>query len=281
MSSTPPASAQNAPLTERTVRRLLTSRKPDDAATLQDWLDHPPSDQPEVIVSLLARIAKDARNFATHARLFVKWIARGLICVWLCLPSSYLAAKWFGLHLDLNIVVLSAGFGVICWIMGGKILPRGANRAALLLARINDARAVQHLADLWTPRPLTRAEAAFNADVTRELTRLLTARQGDRYGLPTENALRQLVKRAFPGGALVRAWRQVRHTSDLTEADTDLLLAVVRHLTHHQPKKAGAWAQEDGAALRRVTLSPASGTHYVLLRDTTQALLASAGTRTP
>ena len=261
------------PIDEKRLRKLLTSRKPADKAELGAWLTLPPPHDP---APLLAEISKDALSSAQVRASFSKG-AVVTIVGWLLI---YLLTIY---HFEKDLE--PAGFvGVVGGLLVPSLLavntPRAGRQAALLLARTGDTRAVQFLTGLWTPRPLTRRERVFNTNVTRELTRLLSARQGDRYDIVTEDALRGLLKRAFPG-----KWKWLpritwRHTADLTEADADLLLCVVRHLSHRPLIGQTRGQLADDAAGRRgagLGADTGMGEHRTLLRDTAKTLLVGRG----
>jgi hypothetical protein len=92
---------------------------------------------------------------------------------------------------------------------------RITQRAALMLARLNDERAIPYLTESWRETPIDRKT---NATITEEITRLAT--QAYRRGETATGAetLRDFVARRFP----------LSSPRDLREAETDMFLAVLR-----------------------------------------------------
>jgi hypothetical protein len=100
-------------------------------------------------------------------------------------------------------------------------------RAALLLAELQDQRAIPGLAAAWQPAPHKPADRAENERIETELLRLITQFTGTKSGSynTSATALRKLLQRA------AAHWRRdVRRRSpmDLTDTRADLLLAAIR-----------------------------------------------------
>jgi hypothetical protein len=128
--------------------------------------------------------------------------------------------------------------------------PRVALRATLMLARLNDERAIPYLTQCWAENHLLYRDTQL---VTEELTRLLA------------DALRRIPpqqNRDFSGGMHARTHHQIAHSlreflarefprtpasylRDLTEAETDLFLGVVRYLAAYH-------TDEDTALLTQI-----------------------------
>lgn len=255
---------------EKTLRRLLASRKPADKAALESWIQ---------IVSLenaaphLAEIAQQAVP-VWHLRRIYLYLCL-LVVIGFTGVSLLMNTLWEKAWSDAyfcGFTVIMSGTWPICFTLSAG---HSGRQAVLLLARTGDQRAVEHLARLWIPNPWPRKQAQDNSEITRELTRILTERQGQRYNLACETALRDLLKRAFPRRKGLRRLIPMR---DITEADAELLLLVARHIAHIADCGAvRSNANADETTLAQIAATPTkprqTEINRTLLRDTAQELL--------
>jgi hypothetical protein len=136
--------------------------------------------------------------------------------------------------------------------------PRIARQAALMLARINDERAIPYLAKAWREKPTAKQE---NESVTDELTRL--AIEACRPGKAVSGAgtLRRFIMRRFP----------LSSSRDLTDGETDMFLAILRLLAQGDNPR-------DWKVLKTVSQLEISKPNHALVVEVTRQMLEPTAT---
>lgn len=193
MSVTPLSSA----LSESQLRRWLIHEDVYLSRHTREWLKTTP---PEVAADMLARIAQDAALESAHP---VALFLRGFVL---------------------------AGFTPSMAILGGSVYDRRAGiRAAILLGRLGDPRAIEPLSRLWTDNRIIKSK--YHNDFEAILIHLLRHITPEEI-VPYADALYDLLR---------RIWKS-RPYRDLTASETELLLAGLGALP--------AAARTENAALR-------------------------------
>lgn len=216
-----------APADEKDIRRLLASTKPVDHDTLLTWLDGLPT---TTAADLLAKLAEGAQRVHLHLYIVVS-IAMFAVFIIVCVMR-----KGYSYPLPFFLINL---WGVS--IAQRRTTNTVARKAAFLLAHRDDYRAIAPLAKLWDAEPQKTAVALHECEeLERALTRLLTALTANKYENLADDAVRDLLSRAFP--PLPQRGKSV--LSDLSETRADLLLAALRYLAHATPGKESPLTRE-------------------------------------
>lgn len=232
----PPPTTTFTPDDEKEVRLLLRDRRPRAVRKAQASLYAMPA---SAAADLLAKIA-DGVVTQRHARrkaAVTVLVGGGLVAAGLCLFSNP-AVPVAGAGVALNLAVGGFSDGT-----------RAARRAALLLAERDDYRAIAPLARLWEVCPSPTA-ARDNEQVEHALTRLLTALTAHKYENVADDAVRDLLARAFPLPG--RKPSPATH-ADLPDARADLLLSALRYLAHATPGKDSALSHD---LIARIAAAP-------------------------
>lgn len=133
-----------------------------------------------------------------------------------------------------------------------------AQRAALMLARMNDERAIPYLAECWRETP---NEKKVNESITEELTRLAT--QAHRKGESATGAetLRDFIRHRFP----------LSSRRDLTDVEADMFLCVLRLLAQSEKPL-------DRKAIEQVARLSSIRPNHALIIEVAQQMLEPVAT---
>jgi hypothetical protein len=223
--------------TETELLHLLHSECPDDEQRLNNWLE---STHPEAASEQLARALQTARSnrctngvFRVGVGALFATVAFSLVRSWNSHPSTP--------------TVLEV---MVPWLMplffAASVSDKAEVKAGILLARLQDERAVEPLARVWQP---SRTPAPLVSDLHHLLATLHT--HGEIARPRVASALRLVVRRACTPTLLPHP---LRPAPDLSDMEADLALTAVRYL-------AGTGNQSDTALLQTIATARRPDTH--------------------
>jgi hypothetical protein len=202
--------------------RLLSTDTAENQWRLQEWLRKTP---PNAAADQLARIIHKHRPAPASTTRTVQAI--------------FIFAASFGLILlilKLAFDVKLSGFPFMFWYIPFIIIisqnSQIGRKASLLLAELNDQRAIAGLAASWSPSVRRASDSGENERIEAEITRLTTLYTSGHTGpyMTTSAALRKMLQRA------VQTWRRdIRRgiRLDFSDSRADMLLSAVRFIGHN------------------------------------------------
>jgi hypothetical protein len=223
-------------MSESGLVQLLSTDTEANRRSVEEWLKKtPPNDAANLLARVLAK--HPARSARAETYLYALIFAFLLVMV--------AALVWKVLREFQGIVpVWAFVFPIVLLSRQGSV----GRRAALLLARLDDRRAIPGLAAAWNPSP-NQKQRAENERIEAELDRLITLHTaGQAYpSITTTLVLGRLLRRA------ARAWRsEAKRGSgkiDLSDSRANMLLAAVRFLGQNG-------TPEDAAILNEIARLP-------------------------
>jgi hypothetical protein len=222
--------------------RLLAADKGANQRQLDEWLR---KTSPNAAADQLARVIDKCRPAPPRRTQTLQTFLMILVCVIVLLAVLKIA---FGIRASSTPVLF-------CYFPFFALLSQHGHvgrRASLLLAQLNDQRAIAGLAASWSPSVKKDSETAENERIESEITRLTTMYTGMQTGpyATTSAALRKMLHRA------AQSWRRdVRRgiRLDIPDSRADMLLAAVRFIGHNG-------MPEDIAVLNQIATLPLPNT---------------------
>jgi hypothetical protein len=227
-------------MTELELIRHLDTDTPSDRLEIKAWLTRTdPAQAADMLVSVIRQCRPGQRSKRFRSTIYSIGIASCLslaLLVWATEADRQLSAL-------LPLLTLPMLF-FNTYPVGH---PEAGQRAALLLASLDDPRAVAGLAASWVPRPESPEHRERNERTEAELTRLLTLftrNTVSTFEIDTQ-AVRNLLRR------VMKWWRDTSQmgTSHLSDERADMLLAIIRWLHQHG-------TEQDTAVLREIARLP-------------------------
>jgi hypothetical protein len=237
--------------TAKDLARRIASKKPEDAQLIEEWLESTPRQE---AITVLTQVA----NEKPYPRSIITQIVRVFGCFTVLFLGPFaicISAIAGNILIFLGYLLFLAGLSAIAEKERRKQVHLPA-KAALLMARLNDERAIPWLAENW----LTAAKIGEKRDdIAEEIVRLCSLFSEQMPQPHLTLRLHTFLAKSFP-------LKPLPYEPDITETESDMYLALLRYLARSN-------FEPDRSVLQQIALTRTEQPNRRLVVDTAQMLL--------